>query len=233
MLALGRQSGTSIVVGDPGLWGRRVPAVRGRMSAREALDQPGGFGERRCRRGRIGRLAVGATRGAPCTRPGGAAEGRPRRGAGGGGRGHRRHRQQARRGAARLCGAGGVARRRRSRAWRCGGPTRSSRGWRACRRRIWAPDATSCSSAGSPISSFTGPTQTTVGQYFGDLRLSYNAPDPDLRLYDIASVEVLEGPQGTLYGAGSLGGIIRTVLNAPEMGAVSASIAGAVGDVAW
>ncbi|MET1081783.1 MAG: hypothetical protein ABWY12_01825, partial [Burkholderiales bacterium] len=30
-------------------------------------------------------------------------------------------------------------------------------------------------------SSFTGPTQATVGQYFGDLRLSYNAPDPDLR----------------------------------------------------
>jgi iron complex outermembrane receptor protein len=77
-------------------------------------------------------------------------------------------------------------------------------------------------------SSFTGPTQTTVGQYLGDLRLSYNAPDPDLRLYDIASVEVLEGPQGTLYGAGSLGGIIRTVPNAPEIGAVSASIASGV-----
>src|SRR3546814_3113341 len=30
-------------------------------------------------------------------------------------------------------------------------------------------------------SSFTGPTQSTVGQYFGDIRLSYNAPDPDLR----------------------------------------------------
>ncbi|WP_342454670.1 hypothetical protein [Sphingomonas sp. H160509] len=39
VLALGRQSGTSIVVGDPALWARRVPAVRGRMSAREALDR--------------------------------------------------------------------------------------------------------------------------------------------------------------------------------------------------
>ena len=65
-------------------------------------------------------------------------------------------------------------------------------------------------------SSFTGPTQSTVGQYLGDIRLSYNAPDPDLRLYDIQSVEVLEGPQGTLYGAGSLGGIIRVVPQAPD-----------------
>lgn len=65
-------------------------------------------------------------------------------------------------------------------------------------------------------SSFTGPTQSTVGQYLGDIRLSYNAPDPDLRLYDIESVEILEGPQGTLYGAGSLGGIIRVVPQAPD-----------------
>ncbi|MEH3121588.1 MAG: TonB-dependent receptor [Sphingomonas phyllosphaerae] len=66
-------------------------------------------------------------------------------------------------------------------------------------------------------SSFTGPTQATVGQYLGDLRLSYNAPDPDLRLADLAAVEVLEGPQGTLYGAGSLGGVIRLVPNAPDL----------------
>lgn len=72
-------------------------------------------------------------------------------------------------------------------------------------------------------SSFTGPTQATVGQYLGDLRLAYNAPDPDLRLSDMARVEVLEGPQGTLYGAGSLGGIIRLVANPPVMGATSAA----------
>lgn len=67
-------------------------------------------------------------------------------------------------------------------------------------------------------SSFTGPTQSTVGQYLGDIRLSYNAPDPDLRLYDLDGVEVIEGPQGTLYGAGSLGGIIRLVPRAPDPG---------------
>lgn len=72
-------------------------------------------------------------------------------------------------------------------------------------------------------SSFTGPTQSTVGQYLGDLRLSYNAPDPDLRLADLARVEVLEGPQGTLYGAGSLGGIVRLVPNDPDSSALALS----------
>ena len=74
-------------------------------------------------------------------------------------------------------------------------------------------------------SSFTGPTQATVGQYLGDLRLSYNAPDPDLRLSDLERVEVLEGPQGTLYGAGSLGGIIRLVPRAPEYADTSLTLA--------
>ncbi len=69
---------------------------------------------------------------------------------------------------------------------------------------------------GMADSSFTGPTQSTVGEYFGDLRLSYNAPDPDLRLYDVDRVEILEGSQGTLYGAGSLSGIIRLVPNEPD-----------------
>ncbi|USI74841.1 TonB-dependent receptor [Sphingomonas morindae] len=66
-------------------------------------------------------------------------------------------------------------------------------------------------------SGLVGQSQATVGQYWGDLRLSYNGPDPDLRLYDISSVQVLEGPQGTLYGAGSLGGIIRIERAAPAL----------------
>lgn len=65
-------------------------------------------------------------------------------------------------------------------------------------------------------SSFSGPTQSTVGQYLGEMRITYNAPDPDLRLYDIDQVEVIEGPQGTLYGAGSLGGIVKIMPNAPQ-----------------
>jgi outer membrane receptor protein involved in Fe transport len=73
-------------------------------------------------------------------------------------------------------------------------------------------------------SSFNGPTQATVGQYLGDVRLNYSAPDPDLALHDMKSVEVLEGPQGTLYGAGSLGGVIRLEPNAPTLDRWSGSL---------
>jgi iron complex outermembrane receptor protein len=66
-------------------------------------------------------------------------------------------------------------------------------------------------------SSFVGPTQATVGQYWGNSRITYSAPDPSLRLYDIGRVEVLEGPQATLYGAGSLGGVLRVVPRAPNL----------------
>jgi iron complex outermembrane receptor protein len=73
-------------------------------------------------------------------------------------------------------------------------------------------------------SSFNGPAQATVGEYLGDVRLNYNAPDPDLTLYDVDRVEVLEGPQGTLYGAGSLGGIVRLVPVAPKLDQIGGSL---------
>jgi len=72
-------------------------------------------------------------------------------------------------------------------------------------------------------SSFTGPTEATVGQYLGDVRLTYNAPDPDLNLYDVQRIELLEGPQNTLYGTGALGGIIRIVPNPPDPDKTAAS----------
>lgn len=65
-------------------------------------------------------------------------------------------------------------------------------------------------------SAFSGPTQSTVGQYLGEARTSYSAPDPDLRLHDLKAIEILEGPQGTIFGAGSLGGIVKAVPAEPE-----------------
>lgn len=72
-------------------------------------------------------------------------------------------------------------------------------------------------------SSFNGQTQATISQYLDDSRLTYSAPDPNLLLYDVASFEVLEGAQGTLYGAGSLGGVIRISPRSPELGTTSLS----------
>ena len=72
--------------------------------------------------------------------------------------------------------------------------------------------------------SFTGKTQSTVGLYLDDVPITYNAPDPDLRLADIDRVEVLRGPQGTLYGSGSMGGIVRIVTARPDVLAAAAAV---------
>lgn len=71
----------------------------------------------------------------------------------------------------------------------------------------------------------TGATQTsaTVGYYLDDVPFGSSGslavggiliPDPDL--FDVNRIEVLKGPQGTLYGAATLGGLIKVVRNAPD-----------------
>lgn len=57
----------------------------------------------------------------------------------------------------------------------------------------------------------------TVGIYFDEIPLSTALYNPDLEPFDLARVEVLRGPQGTLYGSGSLAGTIRLVSRAPVM----------------
>ncbi|WP_158913427.1 TonB-dependent receptor [Caulobacter sp. S45] len=71
---------------------------------------------------------------------------------------------------------------------------------------------------------FTGHTQSTVGIYWEETPTTYNAPDPDLRLVDVQSVEVLRGPQGTLYGAGAIGGVVSIVPNKPAFDRASGSL---------
>ena len=75
-------------------------------------------------------------------------------------------------------------------------------------------------------SSFNGATQATTGYYLDDVQMSYSTPEPGLALVDVRSVEVMEGPQGTLYGAGAIGGIIRIVPNPAQLDSFHAAIAG-------
>jgi outer membrane receptor protein involved in Fe transport len=49
------------------------------------------------------------------------------------------------------------------------------------------------------------------------------------QLQDIQRIEVLRGPQGTLYGAGSLGGALRIIPNAPQLGHFAGDVDGRVG----
>ncbi|MED5512435.1 MAG: TonB-dependent receptor plug domain-containing protein, partial [Pseudomonadota bacterium] len=63
----------------------------------------------------------------------------------------------------------------------------------------------------------------TVATYVGEIPLSI-----DLRLTDVDRVEVLIGPQGTLYGAGTLGGAIRYLLKQPEFDITEGKVTGDV-----
>ena len=57
-----------------------------------------------------------------------------------------------------------------------------------------------------------------VGIYLDESVISLSLFTPDLDLYDLNRVETLRGPQGTLFGSGSIGGTIRYITNQPELG---------------
>jgi outer membrane receptor protein involved in Fe transport len=71
---------------------------------------------------------------------------------------------------------------------------------------------------------YTGRARSVVATYLDDLPLNYNAPDPDLRLVDVERVEVARGPQGALYGAGSLSGVYRIVTRKPDLTGFSSGV---------
>ncbi|MEJ7809775.1 MAG: TonB-dependent receptor [Gemmatimonadaceae bacterium] len=57
-----------------------------------------------------------------------------------------------------------------------------------------------------------------AGVYLDDSPISLSLFTPDLDLFDLSRVEVLRGPQGTLFGSGSLAGTVRYITNQPELG---------------
>jgi iron complex outermembrane recepter protein len=71
------------------------------------------------------------------------------------------------------------------------------------------------------------PVVPPVATYVDDTPLFFS-----LRLQDMDHVEVLRGPQGTLYGSGSLGGTIRFVQNAPDFSGFDAKAEAGISDTA-
>ena len=77
-----------------------------------------------------------------------------------------------------------------------------------------------------PARNFRSFEQSPVGVYIGNTPIQGY-----IQLDDIKQVEVLRGPQGTLYGAGSLGGAIRILPNDPELGKLTGTFDGSLGAV--
>ena len=71
----------------------------------------------------------------------------------------------------------------------------------------------------------------SVGVYLDEQPVTTIGGTLDVHVYDIARIESLAGPQGTLYGASSEAGTIRIITNKPELGAFSGRFDGEVNTV--
>ncbi len=63
-----------------------------------------------------------------------------------------------------------------------------------------------------------------VGVYIDESVISLSLFTPDLDLFDLNRVETLRGPQGTLFGSGSVGGTIRYISNQPTLGVTEGQV---------
>ncbi len=63
-----------------------------------------------------------------------------------------------------------------------------------------------------------------VGVYMDESIISMSLFTPDFDLFDLNRVETLRGPQGTLFGSGSIGGTIRYITNQPSMDGFEGSV---------
>jgi len=86
---------------------------------------------------------------------------------------------------------------------------------------------------GVNTATYVGGTQSPVAVYVDDIAvLDPNSPKITAvnSLFDVNHVEVLEGPQGTLFGSGSIGGAIRMITNKPNLNHYEAATEDTVSD---
>jgi len=82
----------------------------------------------------------------------------------------------------------------------------------------------------------SGGSAPTVGFYLDEVPMSPPAQSQtgkvviDPNLYDVDRIELLRGPQGTLYGSGSMGGTVRVITNQPKLDVFEGSVQGALSD---
>jgi outer membrane receptor protein involved in Fe transport len=72
----------------------------------------------------------------------------------------------------------------------------------------------------------------SVGTYLDEQPVTTIGGTLDVHIYDVARIESLAGPQGTLYGASSEAGTIRIITNKPELGVTAGRVDGEVNSVA-
>src|SRR4051794_10614487 len=71
----------------------------------------------------------------------------------------------------------------------------------------------------------------SVGTYLDEQPVTTIGGTLDVHIYDIARIESLAGPQGTLFGASSEAGTIRIITNKPELGVTSGRVDGELNSV--
>src|SRR6516164_7922471 len=72
---------------------------------------------------------------------------------------------------------------------------------------------------------------SATGVFLDDSSLSWFGVVPDLHLYDVERIEVLNGPQGTTFGASAMACAIRYITNKPDPNAFSAGVDIDVGQI--
>jgi outer membrane receptor protein involved in Fe transport len=81
---------------------------------------------------------------------------------------------------------------------------------------------------GNQSQSVTAPFPS-VALYLDDQSMQFPSRNNDVYLVDMERVEVLEGPQGTLFGGGAEAGAIRYITNKPKLGMTEGSANGSYG----